>query len=401
MDEMLCNNIAVFFNRLGTWFLTDMSLANYCCNRDITNGCIITIGMLGIEPATIEEKCRLFDVPFEKTEYENKIGVRISGITVHVSLFQPSRKGWLECNGIQIRPEWVQCSPDVKDELKRKRSEYIGNDCLWTIPMSQMYPQTFNVPYMVGTLLDATVPKWFGRVKHPDVTKWENWNIHDLFFDEPRRKNGYELLQKLYECGRSSGIADNMFVGFGTLLGIIRHGSFLAHDRDMDMCIVADGTNPEMAMLYAKTCDETGLGECRWRPPELRPDTGMPLWFSLGPKNPVTDSGVKCCQWFWFKYGGYWWHTKGGQWVNPNKFSHNKTAYTANDVAICKGIPEDCIEALMPYNFNGTMVNIPTTPGRCLDNWYPGWPVPDTKASAHTYIMVIGDWGNKDTWRIG
>jgi len=128
----------------------------------------------------------------------------------------------------------------------------------------------------------------------------------------------------------------------------------------------------------------------------------MPLWFSLGPKNPV-DGGIKSCNWFWFSHGGYWWHSKGGMWVSPTKFSKRKTQYNSGDAAIAKGIPLSCIagRSLVTARFRGTTVLAPETLGMCLDHWYPCWPAPRDGASAHEWIMVVEKWEDQNTWRIG
>jgi hypothetical protein len=290
-----------------------------------------------------------------------------------------------------IATDWIFC----KDAQEiRKKNPYMSGNGLWKIPIDNSSPIEMPVPYMAGCVMDS-YGNWFPPA-HTDV----NWGITDIFMNDERKKNGIELLRQLYACGKKAGIDKAMFVGFGTALGIVRHDDFIPNDRDMDMCIVADWITPGQGSKYIEFCKDAGLGEHRWHKTDVRPDTGMPLWFSLGPKNPVSENGIKCCQWFWFSHDNYWWHSKGSLWIDPNKFSPRKTSYSQSDAAIAKGISFNCLNKLIPYNFKGAEINLPDNLGRCLDEWYPGWMIPREGASAHSNILVIGKWEDKSTWRI-
>lgn len=367
-----------------------MALAEFCCNRDLESVSAIHIGMTNVSRETICQRCTMFGFPYEQTDDE--IVTVMFGKPIHIIIYERERKQYLTGG---IYGEWVRCSDERAAELRNK-NPYMTAAGMWRVPYSQTFPAEYYLPYCPGFVLDQIVPGWFQTIKHRPFS----WGINDHFFDEARAKNGVELLAQLYECGRKAKIDHAMFIGFGTLLGAIRHGGFIPNDRDMDMCILADRISVDAALAYIEACQAAGLGEHRWRAPEFRADTGMPLWFSLGPKNPVSESGVKCCQWFWFKHGGYWWHSKGAQWISPSKFNPHKVAYTQSDAAIAKGIPEGCVNRLVEHNFLGLPVLVPSTAGRCLDEWYPGWPVPREGASAHTYHLVVGNWHDERTWRV-
>lgn len=401
MDAQVLNFFTVFFSRMGAWFLTGPSLVEFCCNRRIDKNSVIYIGVIGVPQTTIEERCRTYNLSFEAID--GAILTSIKDFAVRFIFYKDGRKGWLEAQANKkgkipahsLHKSWVSCDDGTAQEI-RKKSPYMAGNGFWKVQCSQIAAIDFPLPYKAGHVIDAWGP-WLPDLQHAPV----DWFIGDVFMNEERKVNGLELLKQLYECGERAGIAEFMFVGFGTALGIARHGDFVPNDRDMDMCINADLITPEQGQRYVEECKKAGLGEHRWRVPQVRDDDNMPLWFSLGPKDPVVQNGIKCCQWFFFKHGGYWWHSKGGMWIDAHKFNPAKNQYTKDDVAIAKGVPEHCIQNLIPYNFKGVQVKVPENIGACLDEWYPGWMVPKEGASAHTYVMVVGNWKDKSTWRIG
>jgi hypothetical protein len=392
MDVQFLNLLTLFLNRLGTWWLDKMTLAEFCCNREIDSLDCIHIGMLHVPRETIYQRCAAFNIECHSSDDTNVYELVLSNKRIEIYNYCPLNKYYYSG---KVYKSWIQCDEETASEI-RKKNPFMAATGLWKVAIDPVYPIEFFLPYQCGCVLDCVEPEWFKKIERKPTI----WNIHDLFFDEARTKNGVELLSQLYECGLKAGIADAMFIGYGTALGAVRHGGFIPNDRDMDMCILADRITKENALAYVEECKAAKLGEYRWRTPMVRSDTGMPLWFSLGPKNPVSDNGVKCCQWFWFKYGGYYWHSKGGLWVSPSKFNPHKTNYAPTDAAIAKGVPADCVDNLIEFPFLGLPVLLPQTTGACLDCWYPGWPVPREGASAHTHILVVGDWNDEKTWRI-
>lgn len=366
--------VGVLSRRLGSWWLDGWNLVEWCINRRLDGK--VEIGVVG--------------------ELEQVVG---SG--VEVIRYEVGRKGWLYGGGRQLRPEWLRCSEEEVEGIRRKHGS-ISEDGFWVVGRSRGDSESMRVPYKAGTVMDAEFEGWWRGFDEGGLVRKRGkveWGIGDIFFTEERVRSGRELLRRLYLCGERAGIRHAMFPGYGTALGIVRHGGFVPNDRDMDMVIVSDWITPEQGNLYVEECRKDGLGEYRWREPERRKDNGMPLWFSLGPENPL-ENGVKCCQWFWFEHGGYWWHTKGGEWVNPMKFSHKNVQYQSTDAAVCKGVPLECLVSLVDYDFGGVQINMPTTVGKCLDAWYPCWMVPEEGASAHLNVMVVKDWNDKDTWTV-
>lgn len=391
------NLCSIFFNRLGgIWFLIGNSLAQFCCNRQIVVDDMISVGVYGVEKKHILDRFAMFDITLVK-EYDRVLIGMHNCVAFRILIYTDSRKGNIECADAHhsFPKTWLQCSSELAQEIREKNP--FMSDGLWRVPINETDTIEFRLPYMIGSVLDSWCGEWWKTIEHdPSV-----WHFNDVYFDEPRKKNGLELIGQMYECGKKAGIVHAMFIGYGTLLGFIRQGDFVPNDRDMDMCIVADWITVEQALAYVAYCKEAGLGEHRWVPAQCREDTGMPLWFSLGPKNPVSESGIKSCNWFWFSHGGYWWHSKGGMWVTPTKFSKKKTQYNSSDAAIAKGVPQDCLKDLREAKFNGVPVLVPDSPGACLDHWYKNWCVPKEGASAHEWILVIEKWEDKNTWRIG
>jgi hypothetical protein len=384
----------VFFGRIGTWFLIGPSLMEFCCNRNIViDGCI-SVGLYNVNKQEVVARLEAFNVTL-KHEAVASLVVGCYDIEFHIFLFSDFRKGAIACGAVSFPKAWLQCDAALCAEVRQKNP--LMSLGMWRIPLNEKETIEFRLPFKAGSVLDAWMPGWWTTIKHdPSV-----WRFHDVFFDLPRKLNGVELIKQMYDCGRKAGIDHAMFIGYGTALGAVRHGDFIPSDRDMDMCIVADWISVEQALEYVRLCREAGLGEHRWVTPQCRSDTGMPLWFSLGPKNPVSQSGVKSCNWFWFSHGGYWWHSKGGMWVSPTKFSKKKTQYNAGDAAIAKGAPLECLNSLVTMDFLGAQVRVPDRLGCCLDHWYPCWPAPREGASAHEWVMVVEKWEDKNSWRIG
>jgi hypothetical protein len=120
-------------------------------------------------------------------------------------------------------------------------------------------------------------------------------------------------------------------------------------------------------------------------------------WLSL--KHQV--HGVKSCNWFMFKWNGYYWHSKGGKWVSQSKFDKYLYPWCPTDEAIMKGIPQDYLGKYVPTTFNGVNVQFPARIGHCADFWYPGWWLPKSGgASKKNIICIVKKWNDRNTWKI-
>ena len=397
MERSAVINLAhTFLNRVGSWFLTGPSLWEFCCNRDIIANDKITIGIIDSSAERIEMRCQDMGLTVLSTD-RHTVTTSLGGIETTITIYSDTTKGKVTCADHDFPKSYVKCNEDTAQEIRKKNS-VMGGHGFWRVPLSQTQPLEFNLPFLPGSILDIGWPGWFLNIKHKPVA----WGINDVFFDDFRTKNGVELIQKMYECATEAKIDKSLFMGFGTALGAVRHGGFVPSDRDMDACILADEITVEQANKYVQACQDHHLNEYRWKPPQRRSDTNMPLWFSIGPKNPVSDNGVKSCNWFFFNHGGYIWHSKGREWISPAKFNPSKTNYSQADEAIAKGIPSTCIPKLVPMNFLGLTMLVPANLGACLDNWYGGsWCCPKEGASAHNHILVVGRWNDQNTWRVG
>lgn len=400
VNAHVCNLCNIFFGRLGTWFLTGPSLVAFCCNRNIVGRTGkrvgIYIGLYGVTPEQLRVRCERYSFIIAEESGDCIIGAAFNE-TFIICLYNDGRKGTIRNEYLNhtFPKERLQCADDLCEEYRQKSRFMSGG--MWKVPLSETEALEFRLPYMVGAVLDAWNARWWDGVEYdPKI-----WRFNDVYFNPQRCANAVELIGQMYACGKAAGIDHAMFLGYGTLLGAIRQGGFIPSDRDMDMCIISDWITVDQANVYVDACKAAGLGEHRWVTPQRRSDTGMPLWFSLGPKNPVSDNGIKSCNWFWFSHGGYWWHSKGGMWVSPTKFSKKKTQYNNSDAAIAKGVPATCLTKLTEAVFKGIPVRYPNNVGECLDHFYPCWPVPREGASAHEWVMVVEKWEDKNTWRVG
>ncbi len=243
-----------------------------------------------------------------------------------------------------------------------------------------------QLPVNLGAVCDAYDENWTEHIKRNEPYKYPE----NVFFDDERRKNGHEFIAKMLECGRKVGIADKMFLGFGNALGYVICGDFLPKDDDIDMCILADDIQQEQRHQYLVECKNAGLTENRMHGPVMIEDKYS--WFSIGPKSPFTEHGVKACNWFWFSHGGLFWHSKGTMWIGRSNL--NQQYSTA------KGIPTDVFNGeLKKVIFGGIEVQVPSMIGKTLDYWYPGFVTRKKGASEIRSVLVMPS-NDRKTWFI-
>jgi hypothetical protein len=266
------------------------------------------------------------------------------------------------------------------------------------------------LPYFYGSVLDEWKLGWWKDVDHHVLKKY----VGEQFFTDLRLRNADELIDSLLRCGEKVGIREAMWPGFGFTLGLVMVGGYIPHDRDIDMCLMADKFTKEQEDAYMdelhkphKFFDpknpsrqiERHFFEKRERAPVMRDDTNRVLWCSLGPKSIQHEEGIKSCQWFWFDWQGYSWHTKGGLWLDPHKFNQANFQWNNQDAACCKGIPEGLVKDFETMSFHGIDIQVPVRAGTCCDWWYPGWHLSKGGSSRKLTVMIVGDWKKQKTWR--
>ena len=202
-----------------------------------------------------------------------------------------------------------------------------------------------------------------------------------------------DLLKTAKECAEKAGIAHRMFLSFGTMLGAIREHAFITHDTDADLGFLP--VNKEQKELYYRECGKAGLLE--WVHPldrVSRTCTGDELlWFSI--KN---DFG-KSCNWFFFQWNNYLWHSKGTKWLI--KFHEKEYPRDVRTTAIMLGAPVKYFNELVEIDFEGERFNIPLDAGSLCDFWYNGWIFPRKGGSSERKIVgSFINWEDKSTWEI-
>lgn len=393
--EPFINYVTVFLDRVCPWFLTGKALSHFVCSGSIENCGRVEIGLLEPNVSTLKDKFETFGINASQNG-EDVFEFDRNGYTVELQIYQRSRKGFCACRGkgVELPFSRIKAPEDEIDELRQKRHDMTGGG-LWRRQINENSAVALSLPYCYGTILDSTLPDWYR------LSPRREFPIDgEVFFNKNRRANGRALIVGLNAAAEKAGIRDRLFMGFGTLLGYIMFGDFIPKDRDMDMCILSDGLTTEQTDRYAEYAyNVDSVKPSRWEFSK-REDTGKMLWFSVGYKNPVSDDGTKSCNWFFYSWNGMWWHSKGGKWVNPRKINQGKIGYNLKDEAVGLGLPQENISSLVEVDFNGVKVNIPSTPGSCLDVWYPGWCVKGDGASAHRNVMVVGKWFDENTWRM-
>jgi len=224
--------------------------------------------------------------------------------------------------------------------------------------------------------------------------------------------NAKELLPQIKECAVKAGIYASWFISFGTLLGAIRPTKrkwgheeivvrgFIPHDDDMDIGILSHKITIEQEHDYIELLTQAGMFDHR-KIFQFREDTNRCLWFSL--RKTKTPVGTKCCNWFFYPWKDYMWHSKGVDWAgNARKFSVEKYPRDISNVAgIGKGLPVKYFDELIEVELEGEMYNVPAMYGSCLDSWYPCWHAPKIGGtSTAEQVMSVGKWEDEATWRI-
>lgn len=240
---------------------------------------------------------------------------------------------------------------------------------------------SINFPVHLGAELDS-IPKW------EDTQSSRVTNENTAFFTAERKKEAHEQIATMIQCAEKVGIKDKMFLAFGGSLGYALCNDFLPNDDDIDINFLP--VPQEARHEYLMECKKAGLCESRLHGPVST--NSEYVWFSIGRKSPYCG-GVKACIWFWFEHGGYWWHSKGGNW------SSRKELYPGYPTS--KGIPNSIFTGeLREVVFGGNKINIPVNLGKCLDWWYPKWIYREQKSSAPVAILVHKNEADKNTWFI-
>ena len=408
-QERLLAHMITFFDRTGTWFLEGETLRDFTIGHSIFRSQKLRLGLLDVDQRDLRRRCQAFGTAVRFAD--DKVKMDIGHHTLSINMYSSrANKATYRAKNVPLR--WL-VAPDKERKLAMSRGGgSLSTNGTWRYSVDPILPYSLPCPYGSGALLDEQLPLWFVDVKRPKVDA-DKASFGNLFFTPKRKKNAARLLEAMFRLGRQAGLEENMFLAFGALLGIVRGGDFIPHDTDLDLNIfmTKDG---KAEKRYYKLLEKPGsfapdkkdpdhwrtMFEKRKRGPEVRKDNGVPVWLSLGPLGPKSENGVKSCNWFWFEFNGYSWHSKGRKWVRPKKFDGTQFAYTSKDQAIAKGIPSPFVADRIPFMFHGVQVRIPRLAGTCLDWWYPGWMRPAKGSSAKKQILVIGKWGDQRTWRM-
>ena len=246
-----------------------------------------------------------------------------------------------------------------------------------------------NIPSPIGKELDSISDKWseypqFNRVHGGRKgVRYIPRSVNGIYMTDKRKANAHELVAGMLKCGEKVGIKDRMFIGFGGALGYAMINDFLWNDDDVDMCILSDGLKQETMREYLMELKRSGFCEKRLHGPRLL--NGRYVWFSIGNRSRKGGSGTKSCNWFWFKHGGFYWHSKGVGW---------------RDFA-AKGIPLSVFNGdLKTVKMGPNEVQVPKKLGACLDWWYGDWVDEKGGSSKETALLYINNEKDRSSWKI-
>ena len=406
-QERLINYTSMFFGanftrkKIGAWFLDGQTLINFIINRKVSLNNPLEIGLCEVNEKQLIDASKKMDTKIKKLDGKYEITVfktsEYQAPKVHVKLYNKLP---------QVEGEDVIRCPDNKIDLFREKDSEMSQWGTWNYNINPLYKYAFPVPYRVGAFLDITRPGWFKDLNHDPRP-----NGPEIFFNPTRTKNAVNLMKMLHECAKTAGFRDYIFPGFGTLLGIIREGDFIQSDRDMDHCIMGSKITKEQEERFLievakkrKFKDNeypNGLFTGRKREPQRRKDNSRFLWFSCGHKKPSgKQTGCKSCVWKFFDHAGYSWHSKGGMWVKPEKFSELRESIALESDAVGKGISSEYLQEFTTMTFQNIEINVPVLAGHCLDAWYSSWARPRKGCSEKKDVLLIPDWNNKKSWKM-
>jgi len=184
------------------------------------------------------------------------------------------------------------------------------------------------------------------------------------------------------QCAKEAGIYHATMLGFGALLGLVREGTLMDHDNDMDLIIDSRQITKEREYRFVKLMEDNGLFKFRRRI-QLNYATQRHFWCSI--RAFPDHVSHKCCNWFFFCAKGYAWHHKGTSGGKMSKV---------------KGMPEALLEVGPKVEFLGTKIHIPRYIGGCLDWWYPDWMVKRSGSSNPRVLMKVKDWAKTGSWKV-
>lgn len=390
MNDKDLLKFTTFFNRLpGLWWLDGEMLAHWVTNRKLKFGAVSLHISVQCSLKVLTDYCENREVKIVSDQWpitQLDFGFAIINVL---------------CNSIP-HENLIMANEEVIKRFHKQRRDDMFHNGLWRVSVEPGKPYQIQLPYKYGTYLDNN---WKGEYWWRDVEKSPDPNRDNIWMNPQRKKHGYELLQKMLECGERAGIRDHIFLAFGNLLGYVMYGDFINHDTDMDIGINQEKTNRGQDLRYIEETGKAfkigeqnfphGLRENEYRHSNFRTDTNRPLWISVGHRSIMGDNGIKSCNWWFFKHAGYYFHSKGNMWINPGKF---RNVQLGDSQAAALGQPEGMLERFTEINFHGVQIKVPIKVGTCLDWWYPGWSPYGKGASAKHVILEVPDWKRKKDW---
>jgi hypothetical protein len=168
--------------------------------------------------------------------------------------------------------------------------------------------------------------------------------------------HGYEVLRRVDEIAARHGIP--YFASYGTLLGLVRDGGFIAHDEDIDLGIVAGSVSPrELAEVF------------------LRKEQGFDFARALEFRGRITEITLRCLgiatDFFFYERDGDRTFVTSYFWEQDRQYPSAR----ANSVRL---IYQATVTERKKIAVHGVEVAVPANSEELLASQYgPGWRVPD------------------------
>ncbi len=212
-----------------------------------------------------------------------------------------------------------------------------------------------------------------GRKLYPIIRKYY-WRFA---WERVRRRlhtHGYEVLRRVDDVAERHNIP--YFASYGTLLGFIRDGGFIAHDADIDLGVLPGTITPQKLVDIL-----------------LRQESGFRFVRALEFREHITEVTFQCMK---IVLDFFFYEVDGDRMFVTSYFWEPGRRYPSARENSVRRIYQAPVTHLTKMTVHGVNVSVPVNSEELIASQYgPGWRVPDPrwKNENHPGIVIQSDYG--------